>query len=112
MEAIALHGLVHDRISELLRYRQWCRSQANAALWTPLRFEYEAELRALLKLAREARRQAAREAERRDAMTQAKALMDRHADCDCHHINREASSREYPADYWDGDHYLRPAAGA
>ena len=41
--------------------------------------------------------------EQQDPITAAKAVEDRHADCDCHYINREAALRD--ADLALGDHY-------
>ena len=48
-------SVLEDRISELWRYRQWCRQQPDAAFWSPLRLQYEVELRALIHVARLAR---------------------------------------------------------
>lgn len=72
--AHATVAVLHDRIAELWRWRQWCRCQPNAAHWSPLRIEYETELRALVSLARRARDLSLPAIESFDA--QAKALAD------------------------------------
>ena len=54
-EADRLHAAVHDRIAALLADRQWYRTHRWAD-WPDIRRENEVELRALLRLAREARR--------------------------------------------------------
>ena len=59
IEAHALTVVVDERIAELWAYRRWVRHQPNAAFWSPLRVEYELELRALLRLRRKARALAA-----------------------------------------------------
>lgn len=46
---------LRQRITDLLHDRAWYRRQANRAHWSPLRLETEAELRALVRLARAAR---------------------------------------------------------
>ena len=51
MEAIVL-----CRIKELLTFRRWYREN-RWATWTDLRKEHEAELRALVRLARQARKE-------------------------------------------------------
>ena len=58
MQDHALRVVIEERISELLRWRSWYRRNRWAD-WTPLRHEHEVELRALVRLAREARRIAA-----------------------------------------------------
>lgn len=67
--------VVEERIWELWRYRQWCRRQPDSAWWTPLRLEYESELRALVRLARKARALAMPAVESLDEMTTAKASL-------------------------------------
>jgi hypothetical protein len=68
-EAHALAVVVDERIRELLGYRRWYRHN-RWAVWTDLRLEHEIELRALVRVARRARRVAAMAY---DPMTQAKA---------------------------------------
>lgn len=45
-----------------------------------------------------------------DPITRAKARSD-HDDCECHYINRQGD-REYPSDYFDGDHYVYERAAS
>lgn len=74
-ESILAHAylaVVDERIHELWVYRQWCRKQRDAAHWSPLRVEYDAELRALVKLAKKARDLARPAIERADPVTLAK----------------------------------------
>lgn len=71
--------VLQERIAELLRYRQWCRRQPNAAHWSPLRIEYEAELRALVRLARRARDLSRPAIASAEAQTKALALGDHYA---------------------------------
>ena len=47
---------IEERIAELLRYRQWYRLTPWAATWSDLRRDNDAELRALLRIARAVRR--------------------------------------------------------
>lgn len=66
IEGVVLLNTVEQRIRELWTYRQWCRRQRNSALWTPLRIEYDQELRALVGLLRRSRAAAAPIVERED----------------------------------------------
>lgn len=50
-----LGRVVMERIAELLRYRRWWRANRWAD-WPTVRYDLDTELRALLRLAREARR--------------------------------------------------------
>jgi hypothetical protein len=55
----ALALVVEARISELLRFRKWYRAQPNWSNWMDLAHDHDAELRALVRLARRARHIAA-----------------------------------------------------
>ena len=55
----ALRVVVEERITELLAYRRWYRAQPNWSNWMDLARDHDAELRALVRLARQARRIAA-----------------------------------------------------
>lgn len=59
----AMRLLVNERILELLNWRQWYRRQVRFDLWMDLAAANDAELRALLRLARKARKLAAAQAE-------------------------------------------------
>jgi hypothetical protein len=72
-ESHAIAATVTERIRELWIMRSWWRHTRWAAEWSPRRQEYEVELRALVRLARKARRLAREAGERRDPMTAAKA---------------------------------------
>jgi hypothetical protein len=52
-----LRVIVEERIAELWRWRSWYRRN-RGALWTDLRSEHTAELRALVRLLRQARKAA------------------------------------------------------
>lgn len=67
---------VEERIAELWRWRQWTRRQPNAAFWSPLRIEYETELRVLVRLLRAARKASRTAVERADPISAAKASED------------------------------------
>lgn len=71
--AHATLATIEQRITELWRYRQWCRRRPNAAEWSPLRHEYEVELRSLVGVLRRSRAMAAATIEREDALTRSKA---------------------------------------
>lgn len=71
----ALAAIVMERIRELLIVRGWYRRNRWSATWSPRRQQYEIEFRALVSLARKARK-VAREAEQRDAVTAAKGYHD------------------------------------
>lgn len=88
---------IHSRLVD----RNWYRTKPWTIDW-PTRWENDAALRELVRVARKARRLAAKAP---DPVTTAKAEADRHADCECHYINRQGD-REYPSDYFDGDHYV------
>lgn len=107
IRAHATEQVLLDRIDELLRYREWYRAHPWTIDW-PSRQNDAIELRALVRLARKARRLAAKAP---DPVTTAKAEADRHADCECHYINRQGD-REYPSDYFDGDHYVYERAAS
>lgn len=47
---------LEERIAELWRWRTWYRQQRNSAHWSPLRHQHTDELRALVRIARSARR--------------------------------------------------------
>lgn len=64
-----MEALILNRISELLRYRAWFRTHRWAD-WPQLRTEYDIELRALVRIARQWRRV---EAARPDPMDQFKS---------------------------------------
>jgi hypothetical protein len=51
-----MEAIVMARISELLIVRGWYRRYRWTAEWSPRRQEYEVELRALVKIARKARK--------------------------------------------------------
>jgi hypothetical protein len=55
----ALQVVVEHRIAELLRFRRWYRAQPNWGYWLDLAAANDLELRALVRLARRARRIAA-----------------------------------------------------
>lgn len=59
---------IEERIVELLRYRRWYRQHAFTITW-PTRHENEAELRALVRIARKARAMSRRHVERHDPIT-------------------------------------------
>lgn len=99
VEGAVLLTVIEERVRELHRWEQWCRRQPNRAHWSPLRLEYRAECRALVRLLRKARALAAPVVERTDPVTAAK----HRADCDCHYINSPAASE------WAGDHHVYPA---
>ena len=63
---LAYRLAVEDRISTLRRWRRWCRAQPSPAVYADLADEYEAELRALIAVARLAR-SVARTAREREA---------------------------------------------
>ena len=107
VEGTVLLNLAEERIRALWRYRSWYRTHRWAE-WPLRRHETDAELRALVRLLRKARRLAAKAP---DPVTTAKAEADRHADCECHYINRQGD-REYPSDYFDGDHYVYERAAS
>ena len=84
IRAHATEQVLLDRIAELLRYREWYRAHPWTVDW-PMRQEHAAELRALVRLARHARKRAA------------------------HRLGTDIIRRiegDYPADYWAGDHYI------
>jgi hypothetical protein len=68
-EGHALQVVVEERIRELLRFRAWYRANPYTVSW-PTRYENDAELRALVRLARRARDVAANAYP--DPITQAK----------------------------------------
>ena len=57
-EGHALQVVVEERIRELLAFRRWYRANTYTVSW-PTRYENDAELRALVRLARRARHIAA-----------------------------------------------------
>ena len=82
--------VIDERIHDLWVYRNWYLKHPWTLDW-PTRQEDLLELRALVKLARKARKV--------ERVTIApKPTHD--PECDCHHLNR------YPADYWAGDHFV------
>lgn len=64
---------IDERIRELIAWRRWYRQHAEWGSFMVLAAEHRAELRALLKLARQARRTARPVVERMDPMTEAEA---------------------------------------
>jgi hypothetical protein len=58
-EGHALQVVVEERIRELIRFRKWYRSQPYWSNWMDLARDNDNELRALVRLARRARRIAA-----------------------------------------------------
>jgi hypothetical protein len=67
----ALRVVIEERIAELLRWRRWYRARPDWASFMGLAQQHAAELRALLRLRRVARRLAAP-----DPLTQAKGYAD------------------------------------
>ena len=56
-----LGRVVMERVAELRTYRRWVRAQPKPAMYADLASEWDAELRSLLRLLREARRRPAAE---------------------------------------------------
>lgn len=78
IEAHATVAVLHDRIWELWRYRQWWRANRWAD-WPDLRHEHDIELRALVAVARKARDLSRPAIESLDAQAQALAYGDFYA---------------------------------
>ena len=62
---------IEERIAELIRFRSWYRQSPWTAMWSDLRRDNDTELRALIRIARKARR-AERLDEQRDPLTAGK----------------------------------------
>lgn len=73
VESLAYKAVIEDRIATLWSYRSWYRTHLWAD-WSDLRRENEAELRALIRLVRLARRLSAPVVEQQDPLSQYKGM--------------------------------------